>query len=88
MADYVPKGLFNDMTQIELDALRANALLRITDGDFTNLSGAMKSSTRAWAMSPQDILEEVKYAEQINSGQARATRVYSDLRSRPSGRVI
>lgn len=85
MADYVPRGIFNGLPQATLDEMRTQALARITGGDFTNLSGAMKSSTRNWGMLPQDILEEIAFAEAIASGQPRATRVYSDLRTQSDG---
>lgn len=83
MADYVPRGIFSGLTQSELDALRVIALDQISTGRFTNLSGAMKSSTREYPMSPQDMLEEIKFAEAINTGNPRPTRIYSDLRSQP-----
>ncbi len=83
MADYVPRGIFSGLSQVELDALRVVALDQITTGRFTNLSGAMKSSTREYPMSPQDILSEITFAEAILTGNPRPTSVYSDLRSQP-----
>lgn len=88
MADYVPRGIFNGFSQAVLDEMRAAAVARITGGDFTSLSGAMKSSTRQWAMAPQDILEEIAFTEALASGQPRATRVYSDLRTQPDGQRV
>lgn len=86
MADYIPKGIFKGLTQVELSALRVTALDRIANGDFVSLSGGMKSSTREWSMTPQEMLEEINYSESILAGVPRATRVYVDLRSQPLGR--
>ena len=82
---YAPSWILKGLSQIELDALRVAALARITGGDRTALSGANKSSSKQWAMLPQDLLKEIVYAEEMLSGVPRKTRVHADLRSRPIG---
>lgn len=74
-----PQRLFRGMTLAELQALRATAILRITNGDFTNLSGAGKSSTRKWEMSPQEILDEVNYEIEVITGTRPPSTVYQDF---------
>lgn len=59
-------GIFVGLPQAELDALRANAIAGITGGRRTSLSGGQKSGSKEWQMSPQDVLGEVKFAEQQN----------------------
>lgn len=69
-------GIFVGLPQSELDALRASALAAITGGRRTSLSGGQKSGTKEWQMSPQDVLGEVKFAEQQNGTRApRAQKV-------------
>ena len=63
------------LTQTELDTFRSDAIARITNGERTSMSGGAKSGSKAWQMSPQDILFEVKYAEQMAGSTPRAQKV-------------
>jgi ATP-dependent DNA ligase len=58
-----PSGIFQGLSAAELASLRATALSRIANGDFKQLSGAAKSSTKEEPMDPRQMLLEVKYAE-------------------------
>lgn len=79
-----PQGIFTGLPQIELDSLRANALAVITGGRWANVSGGAKSGSRDYGMSPQDILAEVKFAEQQNGTRpARAQKVIQVLSTCP-----
>ena len=70
-----PSGIFLSLTIDELLALRASAILRVTQGDRTSLSGASKSSGKNFSMSAQDELIEINYAIQRlqNSQPPRST---------------
>lgn len=57
-----PSGIFVGMTSADILVIRTAALARITDGDFTQLSGAQKSSSKTYEMKPQDVLRECNYA--------------------------
>lgn len=74
-----PSGLFVGLTQAQLDTLRAGALQRIATGERTSMSGGAKSGSRAWQMSPQDVLFEVNYAQNILSGIPRPQKVVQIL---------
>ncbi len=63
-----PSGIFAGLSLVELQELRADLILRITQGDRTSLSGAAKSSSKNWAMDPQDALVEVNYSIGILTG--------------------
>ncbi len=60
-----PQGLFIYLTVAERAALRTSALARMTSGERTSLSGGGKSGSKAWQMSPQEVLAELLYAAQI-----------------------
>lgn len=77
---YSPLGLFVGLAQSELDELRESALTRIKSGERTAMSGGQKSGSKAWQMSPQEVLAEVRYAEQ-QSGVAsgRVSKVYQTM---------
>lgn len=69
-------GIFVGLPQTELDALRASAIAAATGGQRTALSGGQKSGSKQYPFSPQEILGEVKYAEQQNgTRRPRAQRV-------------
>lgn len=75
-----PTGILVGLPQAELDELRANALSGITGGRRTSLSGGAKSGSKEWQMSPQDMLVEIRYAEQQNGTlPARAQKVVQVL---------
>jgi len=71
-----PTGVFVGLSTAELAALRASALARMLNGDFTALSGAQKSSSKEWKMDPAQVLLEVKMAE----GTLGPTTIYQDFR--------
>lgn len=59
-----PCGIFVGYEQSVLDGLKANALAAITGGRRTSLSGGAKSGSKEWKMDPQQMLVEIRYAEQ------------------------
>lgn len=80
MPSYSPLGLFTGLTQSELNELRASALSRITSGERTAMSGGQKSGSKAWQMSPQEVLAEVNYAEQQSGVRtSRVSKVYQTM---------
>lgn len=75
-----PSGIFTQLTDAELAAMRASALTAITSGRRTSLSGGAKSGSKEWQMTPQEILAEVKYAEQKRGVlPQRVTKTYSNF---------
>ncbi len=79
-----PCGIFVGYDQSVLDELKANALLAITSGRRTSLSGGAKSGSKEWKMDPQQMLVEIRYAEQQNGTlQARAQKVVQVLTEYP-----
>jgi len=74
-----PTRIFKGLSLEELNALKATALARITSGDFTSLSGGGHSSSKAFAMSPQDILDEVQTELGVLSGKPRVTHTTQDF---------
>jgi len=75
-----PSGIFLGLDQTELDEIRANALLQISSGRRTSLSGGQKSGSKEWSISAEQMLLEVIYAEQQNgTREPRVTKVYQTL---------
>lgn len=74
-----PSRIFKGLTLEELNALKTAALLRITNGDFTALAGNGHSSSKQYAMSPQDILDEVNAELEVLTGNPRVTRTTQDF---------
>lgn len=75
-----PSGIFTTLSADELAELKANALAAITGGRRTSISGGAKSGSKEWQMKPQEILAEVKYAEQqLGLIPARVTKTYGDF---------
>lgn len=75
-----PKGLFRYATTAQLNAMLAAAIDRATNGQFTALSGAQKSSSKEWIDLQQDLLEINAELDKRN-GVARVQKVVSDLNS-------
>jgi len=77
-----PSGIYVGLPLVDLQTIKTSLIARITNGDLTSISGASKSSSRNFAMSPQDALFEVNYALGLlnNTGPARTT--YFDVRRR------
>lgn len=73
-----PRRLFRNATQAQLDALLASALERALSGEFTSLSGAAKSSSKAW-MDLQDQIFEINAELDRRNGVGRASRVVNVL---------
>ena len=67
------------MTIEQLEELKATALTRIANGDFTALSGGGHSSSKQFAMSPQDILDEVQTEIGVLTGNPRVTHTTQDF---------
>lgn len=75
-----PTGIFIYFSAAERAALRLSAIERLTSGERTSLSGGGKSGSKAWQMSPQDVLAELLYAAQINGEvPRRAQKVVQNL---------
>ena len=74
-----PQRIFKGLTLEQLNELKTTALSRITNGDFTALSGNGHSSSKQYAMSPQEILDEVNTEIDVLSGNPRVTRTTQDF---------
>lgn len=75
-----PTGIFNYFTAAERAALRQSAIDRLTSGERTSLSGGGKSGSKAWQMSPQEVLFELAYSAMINGETpARSQKVVQVL---------
>ena len=75
-----PSGIFVGMLQIDLDALRAEALSAIATGQWTSVTGGQKTGSLQYQMTPQDVLKEIIYAEQQSGARPpRGSRVYQTL---------
>lgn len=75
-----PSGIFTSLSASELTELKANAIAAITGGRRTSISGGAKSGSKEWQMTPQEILREVKYAQQqLGILPARVTKTYGDF---------
>lgn len=79
-----PFGIFTGQTAEQLNALEAGAIARMNGGERTSLSGGQKSGSKAYQMSPQQVLIEVKYARRkLGLIPARVGKVYSDYVNPP-----
>jgi len=74
-----PTRIFKGLTLEELNTLKATALSRIANGDFTALAGNGHSSSKQYAMRPQDILDEVNAELEVLTGNPRVTRTTQDF---------
>lgn len=75
-----PTGIFTSFTASELLVLKANALAAITGGRRTSLSGGAKSGSKEWQMTPQEVLLEVKYAQQqLGIIAGRVSKTYGEF---------
>ena len=73
-----PKRLFKNFTTAQLNAVLASAVTRATSGEFTSLSGAQKSSSKAW-MDLQAMLVEINFEIDLRNGVSRPQTVLQDL---------
>lgn len=79
-----PSGIFVGLSAPELAEIKASAISGITNGRRTSISGGAKSGSKEWQMKPQEILMEVKYAEQQSGAiPARVTKTYGDYANPP-----
>lgn len=75
-----PLGLYINFTAAERAALRASAIDRMTNGERTSLSGGGKSGSKAWQMTPEEVIFELNYAASIlGETPARAQKVVQVL---------
>lgn len=73
---YSPSGIFVGLSTQELAELKASALRAITSGQWTSITGGQKTGSKQYQMRPQDVLEEVKFAEQsAGIGRPRAQKI-------------
>ena len=76
-----PRRIFRNATLAEVQAAHAAALDRVTNGQFTNLSGEGTSSSKAYAKA-EDILFEASYELDCRAGTGLPTRTTQDFRGK------
>lgn len=73
-----PQRIFKYATTAQLNALLQAAITRATSGEFTSLSGAQKSSSKAW-LDLQQQLVELNNELDIRGNVKRPQQVVQDL---------
>jgi len=81
-----PRRIFRNATLQEVQAAHAAALDRVTNGQFTNLSGEGTSSSKAYAKA-EDILFEASYELDVRAETAAPTRTTQDFRGKLENNV-
>lgn len=73
-----PKRIFKNATTPEIEGAYDAALARLTNGEFTSLSGGGKSSTRKF-VDPAFIMDEAQYELAIRNRTLGPSKVYQNF---------